>query len=111
MEQLDWLRIAVGVCGSGLIINSILILMSPSYFSRLDKVYFIGSVSKTAKERTQKFVEKSKKADCSAGITACIGLGIIAILWSVGKIESATLPLLILTAVLFLQHYFLKGKQ
>jgi hypothetical protein len=90
------LHIIVGIFGCLLIINSILIMASDKYLSFLSKSFLIEPASNSQKEKVRSFVKKNTEEDRYVISFICLGLGLVAILWSFGIIKSVTFPFFIL---------------
>lgn len=103
MPQTDLIHVLVGVLGFGLIVSSVLIIKSAKCYSLLSKTYFIEPISEEGKERVKSKIQAEEAGGQRYAIgILCLGLGVVAMLWSLGVIESVSLPFAILAAIGFI---------
>ncbi len=97
------INIVVGIFGIGLIIHSIAISKSAKYYSFFSKTYFIEPVSKEGKEKVDLIIRGKEQSAQRYGLSVmCLGLGVIATLWSFRIIESISIPFAVLAAIGFI---------
>ena len=80
LEDVDWLRLVVGLFSLGLIITGILVITSERFFSLINKVFYIERTS----EETRQDVNRMQIEGRYFGGVFMIVWGIIALAWALG---------------------------
>lgn len=107
MEQIDILHVVGGILGVVLVVNTILVLIYPSYYSCLSRSFFIEPISEKQKEATREFIEKNVNSDRYLTSIVSLALAAFAIVWAFGQIKSVTVPFFSLAVLVLASRYLL----
>ncbi|KND47083.1 MAG: hypothetical protein AB199_01485 [Parcubacteria bacterium C7867-004] len=82
--EIDWMRAFVGIFGTLLILNSVLIVLSRKYSCFFMKAFFIEPATKKDRENLNNFLRKEENLQRYLLSAVMILMGFIGVAWMLG---------------------------